>query len=103
MLKAAAATAATLFVLGSSAVFAADGAATYKARCASCHGADGKADTPAAKAMKAPALAGNAEVEKMSADDVAKKIAENPKHPGPVKSLGADDVKAAAAFVKQLK
>ncbi len=30
-----------------------DGAATYKAKCASCHGADGSGNTPAGKSMKA--------------------------------------------------
>ena len=29
------------------------GAATYKAKCASCHGADGSGNTPAGKSMKA--------------------------------------------------
>jgi cytochrome c6 len=30
----------------------ASGAATYKAKCASCHGADGSGSTPAGKSMK---------------------------------------------------
>src|SRR5574341_1402644 len=92
----------TILLLTSSAAMAADGAAVYKGHCASCHGADGKADTPVGKAVKAPALAGDANVGKMSADDVAKRIKENTKHPGGVKSLSADDVNAVAAFVKQL-
>ncbi len=29
------------------------GAATYKAKCASCHGADGSGNTPAGKSLKA--------------------------------------------------
>jgi cytochrome c6 len=29
------------------------GAATYKSKCASCHGADGSGNTPAGKSMKA--------------------------------------------------
>ena len=39
----------------------ADGAAIYKSKCASCHGADGKGETPAGKAMKVRDL-GSAEV-----------------------------------------
>jgi hypothetical protein len=34
---------------------------------------------------------------------VSKAIAETAKHPAPVKSLSADDVKAIAAYVKGLK
>jgi mono/diheme cytochrome c family protein len=35
----------------------AQGADTYKSKCAMCHGADGSASTPAGKAMKTPAVA----------------------------------------------
>jgi cytochrome c553 len=91
-----------LLLFGSAATWAADGAAVYKTHCASCHGADGKADTPVAKAMKVPALAGDANVQKMSANDIAQRIKDNPKHPGAVKSLSGDDISAASAFVKQM-
>jgi mono/diheme cytochrome c family protein len=37
----------------STAAFAQSGADTYKAKCASCHAADGSGSTPAGKAMKA--------------------------------------------------
>ena len=50
---------------------AADGAALFKQNCASCHGATGQADTPASKALKVPALAGDAKVAGMSDADVA--------------------------------
>ena len=33
-------------------MFGADGAATYRAKCASCHGADGSGQTPMGKSMK---------------------------------------------------
>lgn len=95
-------TATVLTFLAAPSAFAADGAAIYKARCASCHGDEGQADTKAAKAMKVPPLAGDANVQKMSADDVVKRIKENKKHPSAVKSLGDDDVKAVAEVVKKL-
>ena len=63
-------------LLGASDALAADGAALYKAKCAGCHGADGKAETPAAKAMKVPALAGKT----ISAEDLAKQVRTNEKH-----------------------
>ena len=43
-------------------------AATYKAKCVSCHGADGKGDTPAGKSTKVRSFA-DPEVVKASDDD----------------------------------
>jgi len=94
-------TTALLLVL-SSAAFAADGAAIFKAQCAKCHGEDGKADTAISKAMKVPALAGDANIQKMSEGDIAARIKGNAKHPPQVKALSDDDLKALAAFVKQM-
>ena len=81
---------------------AADGAALYKAQCAKCHGDTGKADTTIGKAMKVPAIVGDANIQKMSDADVAARIKGNAKHPPTVKSLSDDDVNAVAAYVKQL-
>jgi mono/diheme cytochrome c family protein len=44
---------------------AADGAATYKAKCATCHGADGKGQTPMGKKMNLRDL-GSPEVQKQT-------------------------------------
>ncbi len=52
--------------------------------------------------MKVPALAGDANVQKMSQSDVAARIKGNAKHPPTIKSLSDDDVNAAAAYVKEL-
>ena len=48
---------ASLFLLAAStSSFAQTSADTYKAKCQMCHAADGGADTPAGKALKARAL-----------------------------------------------
>jgi len=45
------------------------GADDYKAKCVMCHGADGKGETPAGKAMKTPSL-GSPDIVKMSDADL---------------------------------
>ena len=72
-----------------SAASAADGAGTFATNCAQCHGTTGHADTPAGKALKAPALAGNAKVAAAGQDDVVTLIKQNPKHAAVVKELQA--------------
>lgn len=81
---------------------AADGAKVFADRCATCHGKTGAADTPAAKMMKAPALAGDAKVAAMPAADLVAAIKANPKHASMIKSLGDDDLTAVAAYVAGL-
>src|SRR5262249_25956348 len=81
---------------------AADGAKVFADRCATCHGKTGAAHTPAAKMMKAPALAGDAKVAAMPAADLVAAIKANPKHASMIKSLGDDDLTAVAAYVAGL-
>ena len=72
---------AVAFVL-STATFAADSAAdVFKAKCASCHGPEGKGDTAMGKSMKLKDL-GSAEVQGMSDADLTGVI-ENGKKPMP--------------------
>jgi mono/diheme cytochrome c family protein len=76
--------------------FAQDGGATYKAKCAACHGPEGQGKV-------GPKLAGTA----LTADQISDLLtkgndAKKPPHKKPV-SLSADEVKAVAAFVKTLK
>ncbi len=75
-----------------------DGAALYKAKCATCHGADA-AGKPA---MKAPSLISD-EAKKKSDADLAKAVTETAKHPAAVKSLAADDVKVVVTYIRSLQ
>ncbi|MEK6302404.1 MAG: cytochrome c [Acidobacteriota bacterium] len=82
---------------------AADGAALYKAKCASCHGADGKGETAAGKAMKVRDLC-STEVQAQSDAELTEITGKGKgKMPGYEKSIGADGVKAVVAYIRTLK
>jgi len=72
--------------------FAADGAELYKANCQGCHGADGKADTAAAKAMKVKPIAGLT----MSPEEVVKFLKTSDKHKAVRTKLSDEDLLAIA-------
>ena len=77
--------------------FAQDGAATYKTKCAACHGPEGQGKV-------GPALKGTS----LTADQISDLLtkgndAKKPPHKKAMASLSADDAKALAAFVKTLK
>jgi cytochrome c6 len=81
----------------------ADAAATYKSKCASCHGANGSGQTATGKAMKLKDLR-SAEVQALSDAQLLAIISKGKgKMPGYEKSLGADPCKALVAYVRQLK
>jgi len=91
-----------LLVIGLSAslvlpAFAADGAATYKAKCAACHGPEGQGKI--GPALKATTLTADQITDLLTKGNDAKK----PPHKKPVAGLSADDIKAVADFVKSLK
>ncbi|HEV2720492.1 MAG TPA: cytochrome c [Thermoanaerobaculia bacterium] len=82
------------------AAFAADGAAIYKAKCASCHGPDGKGETAIGKSMKVGSLVGV----KTSDADLTKVISDGKgKMPAYKAKLSADEIKALVAYIKTLK
>jgi cytochrome c6 len=76
--------------------------ATYKAKCAMCHGPDGKGETATGKALKAGSFAAP-EVAKMSDDDLASAIAKGKnKMPAYEKSLKPDQIKGLVAYIRSL-
>ena len=74
-----------------------DGAATYKAKCAACHGPEGQGKV--GPALKGTSLSEDQIAGLLTKGDDAKK----PPHKKALNGLSADDAKAVAAFVKTLK
>jgi len=81
---------------------AADAAATYKAKCAMCHGADGKGETPAGKKMGAHDFA-SADVQKASDADLAGIVGKGKnKMPSYEKTLKPEEIKELVTYIRQL-
>jgi|SRR6476646_6547625 cytochrome c6 len=77
--------------------------ATYKAKCAVCHGADGKGETTVGKANKVRDL-GSADVQKQSDDEIAGIIGNGKgKMPAYGKSLKPEQIKDLVAYIRTLK
>jgi|GEM_PF-1138073 len=95
-------TAALVLLLLATAAHGTDGADVFRKQCARCHGETGKADTPMGQAVKAKALAGNANVQRMTEAQVVERVRSNEKHPQMIRSLAADKLDAAAGYVKTL-
>lgn len=77
--------------------FAADGAATYKAKCGACHGPEGQGKV--GPAVKGSALTADQITDLIVKGDDAKKAP----HKKAVSGVTADDAKAVADYVKTLK
>lgn len=78
------------------------GGALYKAKCAACHGADGKGETTMGKANKLRDL-GSPHVQKQSDEDLAGIITNGKnKMPAYGKSLKPEQVKDLVAFIRSL-
>jgi mono/diheme cytochrome c family protein len=83
--------------------FAADGAAVYKAKCASCHGADGKGLTPIGQKMKLRDL-GSPEVQKQTDKELYDWTAVGKgKMPAYKDKLSEGDINALVAFMRSFK
>lgn len=76
---------------------AADGAATYKAKCAACHGPEGQGKV--GPAVKGTTLSSDQITDLLAKGADAKKAP----HKKAIAGLSADDAKAVAEYVKTLK
>lgn len=79
---------------------AADGAATYKAKCAMCHGPDGAKENPA---MNLKAISGPDVQKKTDAqliESTTKGVGKMPAFGG---KLSDDEIKATVAYIRTLK
>jgi len=79
---------------------AADGAATYKAKCAMCHGPDGSKENPA---MNMKALSGPDVQKKTDAQLIESTTKGVGKMPGYAGKLSDDEIKATIAYIRTLK
>jgi mono/diheme cytochrome c family protein len=87
----------------STSTFAADAAADFKAKCASCHGPDGKGETAMGKSMKVKDL-GSADVQAMSDADLTAAIAKGKKPmPGYEGKLTADQIADLVKYIRAMK
>lgn len=82
---------AALAMVMSTAAFAEDGAALFKAKCAGCHGAEGQG-------KMGPAIKG-----KTNVADVLTKGGHKGPHTKPFSSVNSDQAKAIATYVAGLK
>jgi cytochrome c len=82
-------------VFASAAMAAEDGAALYKAKCAACHGPDGK--------KMAKADLSSAAVQGLADTELVTFVGENAKHNFTKKGLSADQIKAVVTFLRTLK
>jgi mono/diheme cytochrome c family protein len=77
--------------------FAADGAATYKTKCAACHGPEGQGKV--GPAVKGTSLSADQINDLLTKGNDAKKAP----HKKAVAGVAAEDAKAVADYVKTLK
>jgi len=94
---------AAILLIVPAAFAAADGAALYKAKCASCHGADGSGQTAMGKAMKLRDLR-SPEVQKQSDAELTKITADGKgKMPAYKGKLTDAEISALIAHMRTLK
>jgi mono/diheme cytochrome c family protein len=93
---------ATALCLASAVGFAQSGDATYKAKCASCHGATGTPSAGMAKMMGIKA-ASDPDIQKLTVDQIIAAIKNGKGKMKPITGLTDDQIKDVATFYKGLK
>lgn len=78
------------------------GETVYKAKCASCHGADGKGATPAGKATKARDFSSDEVKKETDAEWTEIIVKGKNKMPAYDKKLTESEVKDAVAYIRSL-
>jgi|SRR5580692_9230732 cytochrome c6 len=91
-----------LVLIAPSAVRAQSAAATYKSKCAGCHGADGKGNTAPAKALGAHDFSSEQVTKESDTNLIAIVTAGKNKMPGYGKSLKEADIKDLVAYVREV-
>jgi len=79
------------------------GAATYKAKCAMCHAADGSGATPAGKAMKTPSFSSPQMLKMSTAELVAGTKNGKGKMPAYSNKLTEAQITAVVAYIQTLQ
>ena len=79
------------------------GADTYKAKCAMCHGADGDGNTPAGKAMKTKSFKDPDLIKASDADLIAAIKNGKGKMPAYAGKLTDDQIKDVVTFIRALQ
>ncbi len=93
---------AVVFALASAAGFAQAGDATYKAKCAMCHGPTGAADTPTAKMLKVKPASDPA-IKALTIDQISAAVKNGKGKMHPVAGLTDAQVKDVATYFHGLK
>jgi cytochrome c6 len=93
---------AAVFLLIPSAHGQGDAASVYKAKCATCHGADGKGDTPVGKKLGARDFASPEVRKETDAELIAITTKGKNKMPGYASSLKDAQIKDLVAYVRGL-
>jgi mono/diheme cytochrome c family protein len=88
--------------LASAVGFAQAGEATYKAKCASCHGAAGTPSAGMAKMMGIKAVS-DPEIQKVTVDQIRAAIKDGKGKMKPIAGLSDAEIKDVATFYKGLK
>ena len=81
---------------------AGDGEALYGEHCATCHGADGRADTPVGKALKVSSLLDPKWTSADAAEALVTAFHANPKHKAIESKVTDDELRTIAAHVAKL-